>query len=71
MFLLSNFECSVILDCSVKNQAKLRNSARTLHLSLSSGELGIDFSAHGFEPDRLASMASILDFVEKAGGGTK
>jgi len=27
---------------------------------------GIDFSAHGFEPERLASVASILDFVEEA-----
>ena len=29
---------------------------------------GIDFSAQGFEPERLASMASILDFVEEAAG---
>ena len=28
---------------------------------------GIDFSAHGFEPERLASMTSILDFIEQAG----
>jgi len=27
---------------------------------------GIDFMAHGFEPERLASMTSILDFVEEA-----
>lgn len=27
---------------------------------------GIDFSAYGFDPDRLASMASILDFIEEA-----
>ena len=28
---------------------------------------GIDFSAHGFEPERLASLTSILDFIEEAG----
>jgi acyl carrier protein len=28
---------------------------------------GIDFMAHGFEPERLASMTSILDFVDEAG----
>lgn len=27
---------------------------------------GIDFSAYGFDPDRLASMTSILDFIEEA-----
>ena len=27
---------------------------------------GIDFMAHGFEPERLASMTSILDLVEEA-----
>jgi acyl carrier protein len=27
---------------------------------------GIDFSAHGFDPERLASMANILDFIEEA-----
>ncbi len=26
---------------------------------------GIDFSAHGFDPERLASMSSILDFIEE------
>lgn len=26
----------------------------------------IDFSAYGFDPERLASMASILDFIEEA-----
>lgn len=30
------------------------------------GTYGIDFSAHGFEPERLSSMSSILDFVEEA-----
>lgn len=28
---------------------------------------GIDFSARGFEPERLASLTSILDFIEEAG----
>jgi acyl carrier protein len=28
---------------------------------------GIDFSAHGFEPERLASLTAILDFIEEAG----
>jgi acyl carrier protein len=28
---------------------------------------GIDFAARGFDPDRLASMASILDLIEEAG----
>jgi D-alanine--poly(phosphoribitol) ligase subunit 2 len=28
---------------------------------------GIDFSAHGFDPERLESMTSILDFVEEVG----
>jgi acyl carrier protein len=27
---------------------------------------GIDFAARGFDPDRLASMASILDLIEEA-----
>jgi acyl carrier protein len=27
---------------------------------------GIDFSTHGFEPERLSSMTSILDFIEQA-----
>jgi acyl carrier protein len=27
---------------------------------------GIDFSARGFDPDRLASMTSILDLIEEA-----
>lgn len=27
---------------------------------------GVDFSAYGFDPERLASMASILDFIEEA-----
>ena len=27
---------------------------------------GIDFSTHGFDPERLASMTSILDFIEEA-----
>ena len=26
---------------------------------------GIDFAARGFDPDRLASMASILDLIEE------
>jgi len=27
---------------------------------------GIDFSTYGFDPERLASMTSILDFIEEA-----
>jgi len=27
---------------------------------------GIDFGAHGFEPERLSSMSSILEFIEQA-----
>ncbi len=27
---------------------------------------GVDFSTYGFDPERLASMASILDFIEEA-----
>lgn len=27
---------------------------------------GIDFAARGFDPDRLATMASILDLIEEA-----
>ena len=28
---------------------------------------GIDFAAGGFDPDRLATLASILDLIEEAG----
>ena len=27
---------------------------------------GVDFSTYGFDPERLASMTSILDFIEEA-----
>ena len=29
-------------------------------------QYGIDFSASGFDPDRLASMGSIIDLIEQA-----
>jgi acyl carrier protein len=31
-------------------------------------QYGIDFAASGFDPDRLATMASIVDLIVEAGG---
>lgn len=55
------------VDDSLVNSGLIDSLAMVQIVVYLENTYGIDFMAHGFEPERLATMTSILDFIEEAG----